>query len=1253
MKNKLPYILLIIFGLVFNVSAITYNYGESNGHLFNSNSLYSLNYVYGRYLPFTCGEYYISENNTLYCLDTGNTNILSYDLIGNITVWNITNPMYDSTNQPLLMYKENNNIVLYNAYNITNISTLDGSVISNIVSPYYYDSVKGIKEAGSPIYNTQSHLNYYTTDSICGCSGQGHRIFNLGFDYYNGTDLITQPSLDLISYGITIGGNGYNIVDALNNKMIYDKDRHYVIQVSHKVSTCGGCGDDFGSDNKTVVIKEALNIPATVVGKSCWINSSCSSSGSTGYYMACSKTNGNVSNTCDTDLDCSAPTSNCNMIDSLGQKYCTNDNTSGVCQINLNNPCIIDVPVLTTSKYAYDNINGEFYTSSNNGTHTNIYYSDVDSCEYSTQTNLSVSLLGSYESNGNPTSLIIDNQNIYFTTYNSTSVSYKFIKIRRSNGVQVYGRELTKTLYNGSLGGYAVPTNIEYDTISGSVYILVDTDKVIKFENLDYNTCPFEDVHLADKLCYTNGIMDLINHQYCDTSVNPTDTQPCVNKINLYTSCDRDWECASNYISSQGYCDKDFSGECQYTDSYLTYNCSCGKLSWETADSIPSGFWFYQITHGTENSLFDTYSVSTSLDTVIYNQSQTSLNISLNDSMFYRVSAVDNYAKIYWKSDIIAGSAGTSSTTTTTLPSVITTCALNITVQAIDEFNNPIPYTYLQIKYCPDVEINKYSVSKCSNDVGNMYNYYSIEGSSADCYIIDAKWANSNGSNTFCVGSYYNESIGEFCFNMYNIYTGWSNICIPIPEYQTTLINTTTIPDEILITGETIYNEGVGYYCIANDYNRLGTELNYTLVISANSSLLKVKQYNIRTLDYDTDLPIENVSIRFTSPYLDTIIGLTDSNGFFNVSFSSTTDLLTYTVYVYKSGYRTPEPYTGIVDWNLIKEPMYFYLSNESGGISYSISGYVFDNMTGLPINRAMVGAKCLYPYDVEEQKIDMTDSSGYYNLSNIRQSTSCKVYASYTNYNTGAIEFALFNDTIYNFSIERMPSTFSVQGKVSYNGLPLAGVNVNFKSIELSSYSVSDTTDRDGNYYVSLRQGNYTLTGTKSGYTTYTLIPFEVFYDRVYNFDMSSLSETVWLKGRCVEVDSNYNKLPINCSIEVMNLNNILISGGRFDSSLTQIGYFSQRIPSGYYNIKATYRGISQLQKVYVNTNMDFNDLIFEFKTTTTTIWNNFDELLQFFSTLMIFLQMIMIFFFLAVMSVLIATIATGGSMIYRRRRR
>jgi hypothetical protein len=575
--------------------------------------------------------------------------------------------------------------------------------------------------------------------------------------------------------------------------------------------------------------------------------------------------------------------------------------------------------------------------------------------------------------------------------------------------------------------------------------------------------------------------------------------------------------------------------------------------------------------------------------------------------------------------------------------------------------NNLIQNVTVDAIYCtnlPNPPISPYNPL-----YGNMLDYYMNFGETSSCATLGSCITDNTGNCSICLGSPDNTSYQQYCIGF---------LCLPI--YNMMIVNNRYVPNEIVFAGERITNDaiimrGEIYKSLNQDSaNGLFNSVSYILPLSSISGY--TKHYVIHAHSaYNISQYVQNATV-FLQLGSNVYNGQTDANGtldIFGVLYTQNARLDVYADYytTYSANdLKFSTAYTEYVD-----VPMFPLNST----IPVVIDGYVNDNTTGNPIVGCPIHLDCYayyqqgnpQPLGESTMQVSSTQNTGmdgrYLFAPSIINGSECHVYTDCRGYGNYGWDSNVYGDATINFSLRPMGNFFDINGMV-YDAsscigdvctIGLSNVEVTIDSIE-GYYSDTVYTNALGAFFFNdYPEGNISLTATKTGYTSKTetrslTVPINYWYIK-----LSPKSELVWLKGKCVEVDANYNKMPVNCSLKVSDMNGVLIQNGRFDSSPIQIGYFSQRIPSGYYNIEATYKSNVQTQKKYINADMGFNDLIFEFKTSLTTIGQNFENLLQFFSNLMIFLEIIMVLLFLAVMSVLIATIGTGGAMVYRRRRR
>jgi len=146
---------------------------------------------------------------------------------------------------------------------------------------------------------------------------------------------------------------------------------------------------------------------------------------------------------------------------------------------------------------------------------------------------------------------------------------------------------------------------------------------------------------------------------------------------------------------------------------------------------------------------------------------------------------------------------------------------------------------------------------------------------------------------------------------------------------------------------------------------------------------------------------------------------------------------------------------------------------NGDGAItnSYDISGQVTANGAGLSgVTVSTAGGTAT------------TDSSGNYIISGLANGTYT-VSASKTGYTMSAdqsVTISNANVTGKNFTATAIPSTYSISGRVTMNGVALPGVAMALTG----SGSTNTNTDSSGNYnFPGLQNGTYFVTPSLTGY--------------------------------------------------------------------------------------------------------------------------------------------------------------------------
>lgn len=155
-----------------------------------------------------------------------------------------------------------------------------------------------------------------------------------------------------------------------------------------------------------------------------------------------------------------------------------------------------------------------------------------------------------------------------------------------------------------------------------------------------------------------------------------------------------------------------------------------------------------------------------------------------------------------------------------------------------------------------------------------------------------------------------------------------------------------------------------------------------------------------------------------------------------------------------------------------------FVLESETG----SISGYVFHNLTGEPIENASVSIQ------IDEQRtiIVATGNDGSYNITDLQEG-SYKVTASKDGFESSAnANVTVVREAVtenVNFSLDEKPTR--LHGVIRSGTLLLAGVNISVSGTD--RYNVSGP---DGTYEIlELPAGTYTIVASPAGYQT-AIIP-------------------------------------------------------------------------------------------------------------------------------------------------------------------
>ncbi|MCX9073630.1 MAG: carboxypeptidase-like regulatory domain-containing protein, partial [Candidatus Methanoperedens sp.] len=154
-------------------------------------------------------------------------------------------------------------------------------------------------------------------------------------------------------------------------------------------------------------------------------------------------------------------------------------------------------------------------------------------------------------------------------------------------------------------------------------------------------------------------------------------------------------------------------------------------------------------------------------------------------------------------------------------------------------------------------------------------------------------------------------------------------------------------------------------------------------------------------------------------------------------------------------------------------EPSLSTLTEEESNITkYSLSGYVTDTSSGLPLSGATV--------TTNTSLSTITNASGFYNFTGLLNSTYI-ISANLTGYDTNSTTVTISgsNVTEANISLSPMP-TYVLSGYVTNesSGLPISGANVT------TNTSLNTTTDATGFYNFTIYNGVYILTASKANYT-------------------------------------------------------------------------------------------------------------------------------------------------------------------------
>ena len=240
------------------------------------------------------------------------------------------------------------------------------------------------------------------------------------------------------------------------------------------------------------------------------------------------------------------------------------------------------------------------------------------------------------------------------------------------------------------------------------------------------------------------------------------------------------------------------------------------------------------------------------------------------------------------------------------------------------------------------------------------------------------------------------------------------------------------------------------------------------------------------------------------------------------------------------------------------------------------------------------------------------TNAAGhYYIFDQIRSGSECDLQAYCYGYEVEHSPAVLLNaNKQVNFSMTAEAPEYSFSGVVEY--VSAQGTDVKIEGAKAVMTHLSDSsylkntlyTDENGLFkFTSIPAGNVSLTVSKDGYSDYTkryYMRFDVLREGI---KLTSLSDYYYLRGKCYEGNSSGFKRLVNCKAS-------FLSEGRLVSVKDAVSVvFEDKLPKGYYTVKATYNGMSSSHPEIIDLSRDISpsEITITFSTTDQEIQEGF----------------------------------------------
>ena len=317
-------------------------------------------------------------------------------------------------------------------------------------------------------------------------------------------------------------------------------------------------------------------------------------------------------------------------------------------------------------------------------------------------------------------------------------------------------------------------------------------------------------------------------------------------------------------------------------------------------------------------------------------------------------------------------------------------------------------------------------------------------------------------------------------------------------------------------------------------------------------------------IDNSTDSPLENVTVHVAGATF-----TTDSNGFYNGSVYTGN----YTIVALLNGYNNYISQATIVEYtttihNISMEPA-----------TGTVEGIVTDNSTGTLLSGVSVS--------ISNQNTS-TNISGAYSLTvGTGEHFIVATKAGYENY---VENITVMPGQTIQYNITLIPTSL---GELFENGTIIGNIKDNRTNIPLANVSVTiagvtDLTDANGFYNISIFEGTYNFVAVKSGYENYiSEVNITANNVTIHNVSMSPF-ETKFANGTLIGNVTNQQGIPIAGV-------SISIAGELTNSSSS--GTYNMSVTSGTHNLVATRSGYENYiaQVVITQGNTTVHNIIME----------------------------------------------------------